>query len=221
MRKFNLGKAVGKLNIIMGDRFGVQVQYLSVADQSQGTARSLETVRRNSNAPLIITGTKMLVPIRVEGALVGATVVSNISRLDARSIGQIRDSIELVISGGLDTQAQLDAQTLALQHMELATNPENVLHLSDYVNRNRRIRELFGVSPEASADEMDEICGTEIMHTESTEGFHEEDEGMKIPLANPDEISSLVSTAQKQLEELGFESQFVHRIPDLIDRNKQ
>ena len=78
-------------------RFDVNVQFISSHSVSPAQVVFYETVRRNAGAPLIVTHNDMLIPVRIEGSLVGAIRVLGISELTAVELCRIKETIELVL----------------------------------------------------------------------------------------------------------------------------
>jgi len=150
MKSFNLDGALKRLNSMMHERFGVDVHYIPISERSPEAASMIETVRRNSGAPLIIAEGNMLIPVRVDGSLVGTTLVHGITRLGAREIGQIKDSIDLVLTGGLHLQSELDKQEIEMNQLEMAADPNNVINLGQFITRNKRMKSLFASAKEVA-----------------------------------------------------------------------
>lgn len=97
MFKIDFQKAVEKLNGMISKRFDVNVQFVSSQSRQPQEVVYFETVRRNAGAPLIVTHNNMLIPLRVEGRLVGAFRVSDIQQLQATDISRIKETIDLTM----------------------------------------------------------------------------------------------------------------------------
>lgn len=109
MMTLNMNRVAAKLNDILGARFGVSIEYISITDREKEHAITLETVKRNAGAPMIVGHNQLIVPLRVEGALVGATWVGEINGLEPRDLSEILATIDLAIGGLVSAQAtQLD-----------------------------------------------------------------------------------------------------------------
>ena len=98
MLNLNMSRVAIKLNDILNGRFGVIVQCLPISDKDKQHAYIIETIKRNAGAPLIIGHNQLIVPIRFEGALLGAATVFDINGLLPRQISEIMATIELVSS---------------------------------------------------------------------------------------------------------------------------
>ena len=93
MRDVSIDKAVTQLGVMIGQRFGVALQYESANEKSA----AVETARRNSNAPLIIANNKMILPLRLDGVLVGAAQVHDVYSLSGKELSLIKDNIEIIL----------------------------------------------------------------------------------------------------------------------------
>jgi hypothetical protein len=131
MRAFDMNRIVSKLNSMMVNRFGVAVQYIPVSDQSEENTVTLETVKRNAGAPMIVAHNQLIVPIRVEGTLVGATKVNKINGLKPYELSQVRETIDLVLGEALKAQYRLDMTEQTLGHIAMNENLCNVIGFSD------------------------------------------------------------------------------------------
>lgn len=126
MKGPNINRTVTKLNALVSKRFGVTVEYVSLSETHQAVAPLLTTVRRNASAPMIVSRNELLIPMRVEGSLVGAARVSNINRLNPKDLSQIKDTIDLVLGESLASLALLDLANLRLDYLE-KSEKDNVL----------------------------------------------------------------------------------------------
>ena len=114
---------IEKLNNMISKRFDVGVQFIAAHTTIPQEIVYFETVRRNSGAPLIVTYNNMLIPVRVEGSLVGAVRVSDISHLNAVDISRVKETIELVMEesfvgktlAGTSLLEQLESNVLPLR----------------------------------------------------------------------------------------------------------
>lgn len=104
MMTLNTKHAVAKLNELLGSRFGVLVEYISVGDRAKNHAVTLETVKRNASAPLIVGHNQLIVPCHIEGVLAGATRVADINGLEPRDLSEILATIHLVTREHLLTE---------------------------------------------------------------------------------------------------------------------
>ncbi len=97
MLKLDFHVAVQKLDEMISKRFDVNIQFISSQSVSPAQVVFYETVRRNAGAPLIVTHNNMLIPVRVEGSLVGAIRVCEISGLSSVDLCRIKETIDLVL----------------------------------------------------------------------------------------------------------------------------
>ena len=128
----NLDHILEKLNSLITGRYGVKVEYFPWFGQNAAKKTSvLETAKRNASAPLIIAHNEMIVPMRVDGAFVGAARVSQISTLKPRDLSDIKSSIDSVLHKALAAQNVFEQMEKALE-LELVSNsiPTNVLPIS-------------------------------------------------------------------------------------------
>jgi hypothetical protein len=118
----NLNHILEKLNSLITNRYGVKVEYFAWMESSAGRKTSvLETAKRNASAPLIIAHNEMIVPMRVDGAFVGAVLVPQIANLKPRDLSVIKSSIDTVLHKALAAQNVFEQMEKALE-LELVTN---------------------------------------------------------------------------------------------------
>ena len=91
----DMTRVTAKLSDIMFKRFGVEVEYLPIG-LSDSASPVLKTVQRNAGAPMIVTYNQLIVPIRIEGALVGAASVRDTNHLTPKELMQVKDTIDLI-----------------------------------------------------------------------------------------------------------------------------
>ena len=113
------------------NRFGVAVQYIPVNDQTEENAAILESAKRNAGAAMIVAHNQLIVPIRVEGTLVGATKVNKIGNLKPQELSQVRETIDLILSSALSAQHKLDMTEKTLGHIAINENLCNVIGFGD------------------------------------------------------------------------------------------
>jgi hypothetical protein len=106
MKTLDMNGVVKKLNHILGQRFGVSVQYISISDTPKIHTYTLETVKRNSGAPMIVGHNQLIIPLRIEGALIGAIRVGEINYLNPKELSEVKQTIDLVIGEELGRLAQ-------------------------------------------------------------------------------------------------------------------
>lgn len=90
MRDVTIDRTVSNLGLTIAKKFGVAIEYNSAATKSM----AFETARRNGSAPMIIAHNKMILPMRVDGILVGAVQVHDAYSLSGSELSQIKNSIE-------------------------------------------------------------------------------------------------------------------------------
>lgn len=138
-----MDRIISKLNSMMINRFGVAVQYISVTDQADENFITLETVKRNAGAPMIVAHNQLIVPIRVEGTLVGATKVNKINTLKPHELSQVRETIDLILGSALSAQYKLDMTEQTLGHIAITESLSNVIGFGD--RKTIRDRKASGV----------------------------------------------------------------------------
>jgi hypothetical protein len=116
-----------KLNDMLHKRFGVQAEYLPLYGGPKELQATMETVKRNSGAPMIVAHNEMIVPIRVDGVLAGATRVEEISGLSPIELSQIRETIDLVMTEVLAARRRIEI--LAITEDILGNEKDNVISL--------------------------------------------------------------------------------------------
>jgi hypothetical protein len=124
-----------KLNDMLGKRFGVRAEYLPLYGSGKEHKVTLETVRRNSGAPMIVAHNELIVPIRVDGTLAGASRVIDIDGLPPGDISQIRETIDLILTEVLTAKRRLEI--LDITEDILRNDRDNVITLSDRRNMHR------------------------------------------------------------------------------------
>lgn len=82
---------------MISKRFEANLSFISANATKPTDIIYFETVRRNSSAPLIVTFNNMLIPVRIEGSLVGAIRVTDISHLSAQDLSRIKETVELAL----------------------------------------------------------------------------------------------------------------------------
>jgi hypothetical protein len=117
-----------KLNEMLGRRFGVKAEYLPLYGSPKEHKALLESVRRNSGAPMIVAHNALVVPIRVDGVLAGATRVEHIETLRPADISQIRETIDLVLTEVLSARRRIEILTITEDI--LRQDRDNVISLS-------------------------------------------------------------------------------------------
>lgn len=97
------------LNGALFEDFGVNVEFVSPFSKTPQDVIYFETVRRNASAPLIVTHTNMLFPVRKEGQLLGAIRVHNIQSLSPLDISEIKEAVDAALEEASKalTQAQV------------------------------------------------------------------------------------------------------------------
>jgi hypothetical protein len=129
-KSVNLERVVNKLNAMMFNRFGVQIDYIEISDTAETNSSVLETAKRNSGAPMIVAHNQLIVPIRVEGTLVGATRTKGIQILKPFELSQVVETIDLVLTAALTTQSRLEATDVLLGNMMANEDLDNVIGFS-------------------------------------------------------------------------------------------
>lgn len=137
MKQTPISKVVAKLSEMLKSHFDVSVEYIPVTNNgptlmtSQNTpgTRALETAKRNAGAPMIVAHNQMIIPMRVDGSLVGATSIQRINKLHPRQLSQIKDTVDLILSEVLIATKKLDH----LQSVEeyFTQESSNVISMSE------------------------------------------------------------------------------------------
>ena len=131
-----VSQVVAKLSDMLKSHFGVAVEYIPVTvngpalltSHKSSTSRALETAKRNAGAPMIVAHNQMIIPMRVDGSLVGATNVQKINQLHPRQLSQIKDTVDLILSEVLAATKRLD-QVQAVEEF-LSKENSNVISMS-------------------------------------------------------------------------------------------
>ncbi|MCC6277290.1 MAG: hypothetical protein IT289_05170 [Oligoflexia bacterium] len=126
-KSVNLERVVNKLNAMMFNRFGVHIEYFGLSDACEKNKSVLETAKRNSGAPMIVSHNHVIVPIRVEGTLVGATQARGTRVLKPFELSQVVETVDLVLTAALTTQSKLDTTDMLLGNMMAQENLSNVI----------------------------------------------------------------------------------------------
>ena len=79
-----------KFKHYMGSRFNCKAEFILAENSSKPSQSILESALRNPSAPLILTGSKMMIPFKVQGSLVGVAVIFNMAQFDLTEIEEIR-----------------------------------------------------------------------------------------------------------------------------------
>lgn len=106
MKSNQVSKVVARLSEMLQSHFGVEVEYIpvvhggpaSITAPAPATSRALETAKRNAGAPMIVAHNHMIIPMRVDGSLVGATNIARINKLHPRQLSQIKDTVDLILN---------------------------------------------------------------------------------------------------------------------------
>ena len=122
-------RVLTKLNEMLQKRFGVTAQYLPLYGSDKIHKGTLETVKRNSGAPMILARNELIVPIRVDGVLAGATKVNDINGLALKDISQIKETIDLVITEVIAARRRIEI--LAITEDILRGEAGNVISLGE------------------------------------------------------------------------------------------
>lgn len=130
MQGSKISRVVSKLDALIENRFGVDFNYFSISEKNQDNLSAVETVKRNSGAPLIIAWDSMLIPMRVKGSLVGVVRVNQISRLEPKQLHQIKQTVDLILNEALIAQDELDRVTDVLNYIETTEYKSNVINIS-------------------------------------------------------------------------------------------
>lgn len=101
MKSNKMKKTMDRLNEALGVRFGVEVFFFPIHARGPKPP-ALETARRNGGAPLIIAHDSMIVPMRVEGTLLGAVEVCGISHLLPVELKEIKNTVDNVLGATLE-----------------------------------------------------------------------------------------------------------------------
>jgi hypothetical protein len=105
MPKIDFQNAIQKLDDMISKRFDARVQFVSAQSLQPSQVLFYETVRRNAGAPLIVTHNNMLLPVRVEGSLVGAIRVFDITHLSGLELSRVKETIDLVMEENFIAQS--------------------------------------------------------------------------------------------------------------------
>src|SRR5208283_1708728 len=97
-----------KLNQMLEKRFGIVAEFLPLYGAATHQKHMVETVRRNSGAPMIVAHNELIVPIRVDGVLAGAARVEDINGLTPRDLSQIRETIDLIMTEFLTAKRRIE-----------------------------------------------------------------------------------------------------------------
>lgn len=111
--------AIEKLNDTVKTAFGVSIQFISSSSRAPQDIVFFETVRRNASAPLIVTHSNMLLPVRIEGILMGAIRVFDIQNLKPSEISQIKNSVENLLA---ETTELIEKSDLLFNSEEFDSN---------------------------------------------------------------------------------------------------
>lgn len=130
-------RVLTKLNEMLKKRFGVQAEYLPLYGGPKEFKATIETVKRNSGAPMIVSHNEMIVPIRVDGVLAGATRVEEIAGLTPVELSQIRETIDLIMTEVLAARRRIEI--LAITEDILTNEKGNVISLNDRRDSQREV----------------------------------------------------------------------------------
>jgi hypothetical protein len=129
--------ALLKLNGILQKRFGVEVEFVPIyGSASKEKNHAIETVKRNAGAPMIVAHNELIIPIRVEGVLTGATRVTEIDGLEPKDLSQIRETIELILTGVLAAKRKIEI--LAITENLLKQDHSNVISIESHVRTHSK-----------------------------------------------------------------------------------
>jgi hypothetical protein len=118
-----------KLNTMLGKRFKVKSEFLPLyGNTSKEIKAIIETVKRNSEAPMIVAHNELIIPIKVDGVLAGASRVENIQDLAPGDISQIRETIDLILSEVLAAQRRIEILTVTEELMR--NDKDNIIDLT-------------------------------------------------------------------------------------------
>jgi hypothetical protein len=139
MNSNQVTKTVTKLNEMLKGHFGVVVEYFPVTSEgpvllnAQNTlaTRALETAKRNAGAPMIVAHNQMIIPMRVDGSLVGAASVHKINKLQPRQLTQIKDTVDLILAEVLIAAKKLDHLQSVEEYFTKETS--NVISISGHL----------------------------------------------------------------------------------------
>jgi hypothetical protein len=108
MKSLEMKSVLENLNTVLGGRFGVAVHYLSLGDITKVPCAPLETAKRNAGAPMIVGHNQLIVPIRMEGSLVGATWVDEINGLNPKELSEVKATIDLLVQEAVKISLSAD-----------------------------------------------------------------------------------------------------------------
>jgi hypothetical protein len=127
--ELSVERVLTKLNEMLQKRFGVTAAYLPLYGGDKQHKATLETVKRNSGAPMILARNELIVPIRVDGVLAGATKVDDINGLPLKDISQIKETIDLVMTEVIAARRRIEI--LSITEDILRGETGNVISLGD------------------------------------------------------------------------------------------
>jgi hypothetical protein len=130
--------ALRKLNGLLQKRFGVEVQYLPLySSASKEKNHTIETVKRNAGAPMIVAHNELIVPIRVDGVLTGATLVTEINGLEPKDLSQIRETIDLILTGVIAAERRIEILTIT--ESIIKQDYSNVISFNSHARSGSRV----------------------------------------------------------------------------------